>query len=196
MRTNIGQLRRLIREALEQANGGNDFGTALDDVINDMYNTTKKVEQVHELAPEGQAKAIVAGIYSDMFNGLAEFRKYVRQLKAMAAKGSQKSEHVMREALQGDYKISVSPELQGVRLSRMPQLSFALNTKTGDLIIGRSGHGKLTRGADKHDYEGGWIFPPDNKVVFYSGTLGTVTDQDGVLSALESALGTSLEPTD
>ncbi len=54
------------------------------------------------------------------------------------------------------------------------QLAFAVNLETFDIIIGRSGHGKLLRGRDKRDWAGGWIFRGQGKITFYSGTLGSV----------------------
>lgn len=66
--------------ASEQA----DFGLVLDSVLQDLYSTNKKVEKAHELAPEGPAKVIVAGIYSDLFNKVAEIRKYAEQLKKLS----------------------------------------------------------------------------------------------------------------
>lgn len=75
-----------LNEALIRELAGN-VGDALDEVIHDLYGTTKKLEQAHELAPEGPAKAIIAGLYSDFFNKVAEFRKYAGQVKALAKKG-------------------------------------------------------------------------------------------------------------
>lgn len=84
MKVTLGQLRILIRE--EVAMG--DFGSVLDDVMHDLYATNKKIEKAHELAPMGPAKAIVAGLHSDLFNKVAEFRKHVEQLKQLKKRGS------------------------------------------------------------------------------------------------------------
>jgi len=86
MRVTVGQLRGIIREAVEAQQG--DFSSVLDGVLQDLYNTNKKIEKAHELAPQGPAKAIIAGLHSDLFNQAAEFRKYVEQLKKLASKGA------------------------------------------------------------------------------------------------------------
>lgn len=93
MKVTVGQLRRIIREVRvglsedSRASASSqqaDFGTVLDSILQDLYNTNKKVEKAHELAPQGPAKAIVAGIHSDLFNKVAEIRKYAEQLKKLA----------------------------------------------------------------------------------------------------------------
>lgn len=91
MRTTIKELRKLIREESEYSraivelfNENTDFGSILNDVIQDLYNTNKKIEKAHELAPQGPARAIIAGLHSDLFNQVAEFRKHVEQLKKLA----------------------------------------------------------------------------------------------------------------
>lgn len=96
MRVSVKELRKLIREEKEYANAINelfgnkpDFGKMLDSILQDLANTNKKVEQAHQAAPSGPAKAIVAGIHSDLFNKVAEFRKYIEQLKNMANKKQQ-----------------------------------------------------------------------------------------------------------
>lgn len=94
MRTTIGAIRTLIREereyaeALQEIFGKKvDFGGKLDQIVQNLFNINKEVEEAHKLAPAGPAKAIVAGIHSDLFNKVAEIRKYVEQLKTMAKKG-------------------------------------------------------------------------------------------------------------
>lgn len=88
MKVTVGELRKLVREerrrALNEDVGQADFSSVLDSILQDLYNTNKKVEKAHELAPQGPAKAIVAGIHSDLFNKVAEIRKYAEQLKKMA----------------------------------------------------------------------------------------------------------------
>lgn len=95
MRATVGQIRRLIREEAQRQSTVNelfgkkaDLGSVLDDVLQDLLDANKKVEKAHELAPQGPAKAIVAGLHSDLFNKASEFRKYVEQLKALVKKGS------------------------------------------------------------------------------------------------------------
>jgi sugar (pentulose or hexulose) kinase len=89
MKTTVRELRRVIREEVELNEifglGGKDFSSTLDDILQDLSNTNKKVEKAHEMAPAGAAKAIVAGLHSDLFNKVAEFRKYIKQLKQMAS---------------------------------------------------------------------------------------------------------------
>jgi hypothetical protein len=88
----VGQLKQIIREADEReqlkeffgSKKGSSFGAVLDDILKDLYDTNKKVEKAHELAPAGPAKAIVMGLHSDLFNKVAEFRKYVEELKKLA----------------------------------------------------------------------------------------------------------------
>lgn len=85
--------RRRLRESRE-------FDTALDAILQDLYDTNKKIETAHKLAPGGAAKAIVAGLHSDLFNKVAEFRDYIAQLKQISAaeeKPKQKSEGALRE---------------------------------------------------------------------------------------------------
>ena len=86
MKTSVRQLRSLIREQLqlELFGGKSDFSGILDGIVSDLYGVTKKIEKAHELAPQGTAKAIVTGLHSDLFNNVAEFRKYVEQLKGLA----------------------------------------------------------------------------------------------------------------
>jgi hypothetical protein len=91
MQVKLGDLRKVIREEMEYAQAINeifgkkqDFGGMLDQIVQHLFNINKEVEEAHKLAPMGPAKAIVAGIHSDLFNKVAEIRKYVEQLKGMA----------------------------------------------------------------------------------------------------------------
>lgn len=56
------------------------------------------------------------------------------------------------------------------------QLAYAINNDTFDIIISKSGHDKIMRksGLDKHSFSGGWIFIKQEKITFYSGSLGRV----------------------
>jgi len=89
----IRELKQAIREELcfnEALFGGEGrYEDILDSVLRDLYDTNKKLERAHQLAPSGPSKAIVMGLHSDLFNKAAEFRKYVAQLKAMAKKEKQ-----------------------------------------------------------------------------------------------------------
>ena len=95
MKVRLGDLRRVIKEEQEYAQAlqeifgkKKDFGTTLDDIVQKLFSINKEVEEAHKLAPQGAAKAIVAGIHSDLFNKVAEIRKYVEQLKSMAKGGA------------------------------------------------------------------------------------------------------------
>lgn len=90
------------------------------------------------------------------------------------------------------YKVEISPELDGLNLKKIPQLAYAVNPETFAIIISKSGHAKIMRSYDKHDFEGGWIFPVNGKISFYSGYLGEVKDKDNVKNAIETSLGLNL----
>jgi hypothetical protein len=98
VKTTIGELRKLVREERERAGFLNelfgsrpDFSALLDSVMQDLSDASKKVEKAHGLAPEGTARAIVAGLHSDLFNKTSEFRKHIEQLKGIVRKsGSDK----------------------------------------------------------------------------------------------------------
>ena len=60
------------------------LGPVLDDAMRDLHSAEKKIEAAHELAPQGAARAIVAGVHSDLFNTEASFRKYFEQVKRLA----------------------------------------------------------------------------------------------------------------
>ncbi len=96
VKVKVGDLRKVIREEAEYTEAMNelfgkkaDFGSMMDNIMQDLQNTTKKIEKAHQAAPQGAAKAIVAGLHSDLFNKISEFRKYVEQLKKLSAGGSQ-----------------------------------------------------------------------------------------------------------
>ncbi len=87
MRVRLGDLRRAIREEREYVQALNElFGKKpgldelLKQVMEDLQATNKKIEQAHEVAPGGVAKAILAGLHSDLFNTMAEFRKHVAEV--------------------------------------------------------------------------------------------------------------------
>ena len=94
IRIPLKDLRKLIREEAEYAEAINelfgkkpDFGAALKDILQDLANTNKKIEKAHELAPQGPAKAIVAGMHSDLFNKVAEFRTHIGELMKLLKGG-------------------------------------------------------------------------------------------------------------
>ena len=89
MRTTVGELRKLVQEEKEYAEALNelfgkkaDFGSMMKAVLMDLQNVNKKIEQAHQAAPEGAAKAVVAGMHSYIFNKIAEFRKHLEDLGA------------------------------------------------------------------------------------------------------------------
>ena len=80
MKIRLHELRRIIREELSS------FPAALDDSMNQLLQVNKSLEVAHQMAPEGEAKATIAGMHNDMFQKIAEFRGYVRKLKSLASK--------------------------------------------------------------------------------------------------------------
>ena len=66
MKTTVGELKRLIKEEqeytealLELFGKKKDFSAQLKEILQDLANTNKKLEQAHQAAPQGPAKAIV-----------------------------------------------------------------------------------------------------------------------------------------
>lgn len=91
MKTTVGQLRRIIKEEQdlrEFFSKKETLANLLDQVLQDLQDTNRKIEKAHQIAPVGPARAIVAGLHSDLFNQTAEFRKYVAQLKTMVSKAT------------------------------------------------------------------------------------------------------------
>jgi hypothetical protein len=94
------------------------------------------------------------------------------------------------------YDISLSPELEVLsakEISKLTQLAYAVNPESYTIIVSKSGHGKIMRNYDKHDFEGGWLFPLDKKITFYSGYLGEVSDKDKVKDAFEKFFDLNLK---
>ena len=92
MRISVGDIKQLISEEREYTQALNelfgvgekpDLGKMLDVIMQELYATNKHLEKAHDAAPEGTAKAIVAGLHSDLFNKISEFRKYVEKLKGI-----------------------------------------------------------------------------------------------------------------
>ena len=73
------------------------------------------------------------------------------------------------------------------------QIAFAVNLENFNIILSKSGHSTIMRkfGYDKRDFEGGWIFPGERKITFYSGTLGEVSKKQRQLIA--DAISNKLE---
>lgn len=68
------------------------------------------------------------------------------------------------------------------------QLAFVFNFTNFSTLISRSGHAKILRDRDKSEYEGGWLMPRKRKILYYSGTLGSIEDSDdqtGIKEAIE-----------
>ena len=55
-------------KALRRRYGHSRVGATLDKALDDLHRAGKKIETAHEVAPAGAAKAIVAGLHSDLFN--------------------------------------------------------------------------------------------------------------------------------
>jgi hypothetical protein len=75
----------LTHRRLNEMFGKHDFASALSDIMQALQGAEKKIEKAHEMAPPGPAKAIVAGLHSDLFNKIAEFRDHIRQLQGMSS---------------------------------------------------------------------------------------------------------------
>ena len=93
MRVKVGDLRRLIHEELERDHvineffgGKADFGKMITEFLEQLWKLNERLNDVHKAAPPGPAKAIVAGMHSDLFNKIAEFRDHVKQLKGLTKK--------------------------------------------------------------------------------------------------------------
>ena len=113
MKATTKEIRRLVREereyleALHELFGSKPkFGKMMDAILGELQVASKHLEQAHQVAPEGTAKAIVAGLHSDLFNKVSEFRKYVGQLKniekqAQPTPGKKDAPELNREARRG-----------------------------------------------------------------------------------------------
>ena len=74
----------LVQRRINELFGRDDFMSVIGDVMKALQDANKKVERAHELAPTGPAKAIIAGIHSEIFNQIAELRPHIDQLRALA----------------------------------------------------------------------------------------------------------------
>ena len=93
MRIKVKDLRRTIHEELEYAQTINelfgskpDFDKMITEFLEQLWKLNERLNDVHKAAPSGPAKAIVAGMHSDLFNKIAEFRDHVKQLKGLTKK--------------------------------------------------------------------------------------------------------------
>jgi hypothetical protein len=87
MKVTIKQLRTILKEELIREDAAT-FSTALDDILDGLQGADKKIEAAHSQTSFPQAQAILVGLHQELFTQIAEFRKYIRQLKGMANKGS------------------------------------------------------------------------------------------------------------
>lgn len=99
--------------------------------------------------------------------------------------------------MKNTFNVWLSPELVSSGVNRtnakkQTQLAYAYNTNNEKIIISNQGHAAIVRGKDKSEFEGGWIFPKQGKIQFYSGSLGHVSkeNRESVKSAIENYLGT------
>jgi hypothetical protein len=83
-------------------------------------------------------------------------------------------------------------KLSRKKLITIPQLAYCVNNQTWEIFISRSGHAKLTRGKDRHDYSGGWIFPKDERIIFNSGSLDNIDNKEQIRNAISNALQINL----
>jgi hypothetical protein len=91
----------------------------------------------------------------------------------------------------------VTCDIPKEQAAKSKQLAYAVNLTNHAIQISVSGHATMMRGnlnQGRQGMEGGWIFPLKQKIQFYSGSLGHVTDQNGVSSAIENFLGVYLYP--
>ena len=89
------------------------------------------------------------------------------------------------------YLIILDEELRQLsrkELLTIPQLAYCVNNQTWEIFVNRSGHAKATRGKDRHDYSGGWVFPRDERITFNCGSLADVNNKEQVCNALSNAL--------
>jgi len=93
MRVRLGDLRKLIREEVEYTHAMNelfgskpDFSKMITQFLEELWKLNEKLNDVHKAAPGGPAKAVVAGMHSDLFNKIGEFREHISQLKSLAQK--------------------------------------------------------------------------------------------------------------
>ena len=92
------------------------------------------------------------------------------------------------------YEVRLDFILENIREEK--QLAYAVNTEAFNIIISKSGHDKIMRksGLNKHSFSGGWIFLKQEKITFYSGSLGKVKPKhrklivDAVCNALKMHL--------
>lgn len=75
MRTLRESIRSIILENLET------YQTSLDATLDHLNASLKDLESAHEEAPDEEAKAILMGVHSDLYNQLGDVRKYIRKLK-------------------------------------------------------------------------------------------------------------------
>lgn len=86
MKIRIDELRSLVRaELLREAAGS--YPNLLDAVLQNLKGADDTLTQAFEAAPEGKPRAIIMGLHQDLFNTIASFRGYVRQLKSASMKG-------------------------------------------------------------------------------------------------------------
>jgi hypothetical protein len=83
MKVNVVSLRRFVREEIQRPQPVGSLSAALDAAMESFLQVNKSLESAHALAPEGEARATIAGLHSDIFNKIAEFRGYVRRLKSL-----------------------------------------------------------------------------------------------------------------
>ncbi len=61
---------------------GESYTSLLDQIEQDLADTGKTIEQAHQNAPGGESKAILQGLYQDLFNTIHEFRGWIRKLRS------------------------------------------------------------------------------------------------------------------
>jgi hypothetical protein len=93
------------------------------------------------------------------------------------------------------YEVRIDPELKD-GLETYKQIAFAVNPDNFNIVLSKSGHSTIMRkfGYDKHNFKGGWVFPSERKITFYSGILGKVSkkQQRLIANAISNEFGISL----
>lgn len=105
-----------------------------------------------------------------------------------------KTAQALQEMLQEEESLSPSSyrvvcDTPAKTARKMKQLAYLVNNVDWTIILSTSGHATLQRDHVRGTGGGGWIFPLQQKISYYSGTAGHVKNTEAVKSALENYLG-------
>jgi hypothetical protein len=79
MKITKGQLRKIIAEELAV---GGEYQSNLDKVLGQLKQADNSLIAAHNDAPQGEARAIIAGLHQDLFQMMHDFRGYIQKLKS------------------------------------------------------------------------------------------------------------------